>query len=492
MVAGGQPPAVVAAREVLATGGNAADAAVALGFSLAVSYPSRASLGSGGICLVFTNLADQAEALAFLPMRTGPQSGVAPLLPRALEAIHSRYGTQPWRALVGPAEGAARFGVKATRALTSDVAAAAELLAADPGMAAVFLPNGLPLRPGDSFVQPALAETLSGIREQGAVYLTSDRFAALFARDSKAAGVPVTPEELRRSVPIYVPPIRISYGDLAIWVTPAIAANGLVAAQLLTLLLDVLPYQDLDPEEKAHYFLEASAQAFAERSGWLSRGGVASPIEPLIDPDNLSARLADLGLRDHQPSSLRVPRPEPLIEPAGGTSFVIADSFGNAVACSLTMNGIFGSGRMGPESGIVMAAPPPDGVVASPVAAMVSNFAGTRLYMSASAAGGAAGVTAMVNTLVQMVTTDIDAAGAVSLQRLHHNAVPDLAFVEGLADERAELLLEILRARGHEIREVPALGTVMAWICREGLETDPADCSVAADPRGRGLAEFAP
>src|SRR4051812_41133084 len=138
-----EPRAALAGREVLSLGGTAGDAAVAMGFMLAVTLPSRAGLGGGGACIAYNPSrngpgAGNAEAIVFTP--SAPATSVPgtdrpaalPMMARGLFALHARYGKRPFEGLITPAEQAARFGVPASRALVRDLAVVAGPLAADP------------------------------------------------------------------------------------------------------------------------------------------------------------------------------------------------------------------------------------------------------------------------------------------------------------------------------------------------------------------------
>ena len=166
-----EPRAALAAREILSAGGNAADAAVALGFALSVTLPSRAALGGGGACLTYSadkKSANQGvpEAVMFTPVRRGQPRRQRRPAGRGADAgtglylLHARSGHLPFEGLIVPAEQLARFGTPASRALVRDIALVAGPLLADPNARAVFSQNGTPLAEGQTLLQPDLASTL--------------------------------------------------------------------------------------------------------------------------------------------------------------------------------------------------------------------------------------------------------------------------------------------------------------------------------------------
>ncbi len=490
MVATGEPNAAIVGRQVLADGGTAADAAIAVTFAMTATYPSRISLGGGGTCVVHDRQRQITEALVFLPT-SSPGGGVPPVLTRGMEALHARYGGLAWSVLVSPAEALARFGFRVSRALAADLAAAQGLLSQDPGAAALFLPGGRPLGDGGSLVQPTLAQSLAGVRSERAGYFLSGTAGPEYAYASTNAGLPLTETDIRNRVPEYLVPIRLQVGSDFIFISPPPAANGLVAAEIYQILAEVADYADEDsPGRRQHLFLEASAQAFADRGGWLLPDGRSS-IAPttLLEEDALDARIAGLGTTPHRRTSSLVPTPRQLVEPLAGTSFVIGDRYGNAVACSLTNNGLFGSGRLAANSGIFLPAPPPDNLVVSPVAAVVTSIGTQRARMAVAASGGVAGATALARVLLDVVERETSLSAAMREVRVHHNGLPDVAFVEDRADDGTQRVLVEL---GHTLQLVPGLGEVMAWYCPEGILQEPGLCRVEADPRSFGLSQLAP
>jgi gamma-glutamyltranspeptidase/glutathione hydrolase len=476
-----EPSAAVVGREVLGNGGTAADAAVAMYFALAVTYPSRAGLGSGGSCLVYDRARAEAEALVFLPLSAG--GGTLPLGPRAMAALHARYGGLRWETLLSPAETLARFGFDMSRALAQDFAAAGGALLATPDGRRIFAPGGT-VAAGQPIVQAELATLLGALRQQGAGYLHSGAFVQRYVEATASVGLPISAEGLRAAVPAFTPAVEIeTFGSFAFF-TPPPAANGLLAAELYTLLTEADDFGGKDLAEASHIFLEASARAFADRAGWLGTAGASTqPDAQVLE----RAATADLDGQRHQAVATLNPQPRAVVEPAGGTGFVVGDRFGNAVACSLTMNGLFGAGRIAPETGIVLAAPPPGGLSISPVAALVGTRGNGRLYFAGAGGDGAAAATALVRVMLEVLENERPLRDALAIPRVHHNGLPDVAFVEQALPPAVQ---DQLRARGHEVRTLPAMGLVSAFFCPGSLR-EPTGCAAAQDPRGFGLSQVA-
>jgi gamma-glutamyltranspeptidase/glutathione hydrolase len=386
-----EPRAALVARNVLSAGGSAADAAVAAGFTMAVTLPSRAGLGGGGACLLYAPGRNATEAVLFpAGAREGVPPGAdrpaaVPMMARGLFALHARGGRRPFEELVAPAEQAARLGTEVSRAFATDLAAVAGPLFADPWSAAAFGgPNGQPLGIGDRMVQSDLGATLGVLRTAGVGDLHQGALARRLEEASVPAGGALTAAELRASVPRVVPAAQSRAG------------NDIVA---------LLP--------------EAEGQATAAAVAAVL-GGAAPQAVPGTLP-------ASAGL-------------------------VVLDRDGMAVACNFTMNNLFGTGRVAPGTGVLLAAAPGVGQVAPPpLAAGIVYNTGVRAFRGAVVGTGQGMAPAAAATTLANLVRGADAGAAIS-------AVPDP-------------------------------GRALAVACPRYLPGAPPEtCSAAADPRGAGLA----
>ncbi len=488
VVVADEPRAAVLGRDILGIGGNAADAATTMYFAMTVTYPSRVGLGGGGVCVIFDRGDRTAEALQFLPRASG-EHGVVPQGARAMAALHARHGLMRWEQLLSTPETLARFGHPVSRAFARDLAAAAERIAANPEMARIFRNNAGALPDeGDKLEQLELASVLGGLRAKGVAYLYSGLFTKRFAEAAAAAGQPVTPEEVRETVPVFTEPVTLDFGGHKLFFTAPPAAGGLLAAQLWGLLAEVADYEDAEGAERAHLFAEASARAFAQRAGWMSESGDTRVApERLLEKANLKRVMKGYATGRHTPATQLSPRPVGLAENPHGASFVVIDRWSNAVACSFTMNGLFGAFQMAPNTGILLAAMPQahyNGIL-SPSAVILANTNTGNAYFAAAASGGSAAPTALVSVMLGTLLDEAPLKQVLARPRVHHSGAPDITFYEkGLPPD----VLSGLRSRGHLLREAPALGRVNALYCEEGLIRGGGDeCSFATDPRGWGL-----
>ena len=441
-VAADEPRAALVARDILAQGGSAADAATALGFALAVTMPSRAGLGGGGACVmrggkppdpneagglrigmgaVFSKPPPlpQTEAIVFIPepIAGKPEYGV-PALARGLAAVHAKLGRLRWEQLVAPGENLGRFGFPVTRTLARDIALSGVPVAG---------PDGKPLQEGSTLFQPHLAESLARIRERGPTALQTGRLAEAFAE-----GLGVEPASLRAAPLSIQPPRDVKSGRRIAHFTPS--AGGERAAALLSAAL----------EDR-----RARSDDAAQRAAALS---------------DAEARLAPMDGSGSVPAT---------------TGFVVVDRDGGAVACSLTMGRLFGALKVAAPTGVV-AAPPvaPGSAVARSLTAMILSNDNSGELIGAFAAGGDP---AAAQTLVGA------ALPATSAE------APIFAFLSNVRGNPKgfDRLEQPPPATPSPIGAPATSGLVNAVVCGGGLPREPGSCIAQHDPRGSGLSAVA-
>ena len=292
-----EPNAALAGREVLVLGGTAADAAVAIGFTLAVTYPSRASLGAGGACLAYSPAKTGAgegvpEAIVFMPVapatvvpRTDRPAAV-PMLARGLFALHSRYGRRPFETLLAPAEQLARFGTPASRAFMRDLQLVAGPLLADPDARAVFAPGGKVLTEGSNLVQPDLGATLAQLRVSGVGDLYQGALARRLEAASARAGGGLVLADLRAALPKTLAPLIVRAGRDQVAFLPPPADGGLAAAAAFQAL------------QAAPNDIEAArSRSIAVAAGGAPAGWMRPPCWPARIPPQRQARCRRYPLR---------------------------------------------------------------------------------------------------------------------------------------------------------------------------------------------------
>ncbi len=402
-----EPRAALAGRDVLASGGTAADAAVAIGFMLGVTLPSRAGLGGGGACLAYNPSrtgpgGGNAEAILFNPVAgavAGPgtdRPAAVPMIPRGLYALHVRYGKLPFDSLLAPAEQAARFGVPTPRALIQDLAVVAGPLLQDPNARAIFGPGGQPLQEGSTLQQPELAATIASMRTEGVGDLYIGALARRLAEASATAGGGLTVKVMRDALPRSASPVTLDF------------QRDRVAAAFQSLQAGGTPQA-------------ADARAVAIATRWRNGGG---------DPMTVLASGGTGGTLPTLPAS---------------TGWLTLDRDGNAVACTVTMDNLFGTGRIAPGTGLLLATVPNPAPLLSAALAWNPNLRGFRAAVVGTGQEGAPLATAVA------INNALRSASALP--------VP-----------------------------VPAPGRADAIACARYLPDSNESCTWAVDPRTPGLA----
>jgi len=490
-LAGDDSHAVVAAHETLANGGSAADAAVAMYFTLAVTQPATAGLGGGGICLVHNPLAGAVEVLDFIPPPATGQGSLKVAVPgnvRGMATLHARYGRLGWSQLVRVAEDMARDGVPMSRSLNARLEAHAGRIYGDREVQTVFADaSGRTLAPPARVQQLDLGAMLGQIRARGAGEFYTGPVARNMVQAVQAQGGNLQSEDLRNFLPQWRQPVSMPVGNTLLHVPPPPAALGLVSAQVWQMLMLDSRYAQAPAQERSHLLVESTKRALVDRTGWLA------PDSSLReDSANILGERRIRGLMtSYQPG-----RPTPVASPAGAlpadgadaSGFVIVDGQGVAVACSITLFNDFGTGRMAPRTGFFLA-PPPGHAANSAyglMPLMVTDPATRRFRYAATGSGGAEAASAVVQTTLGALVDGLPLREAIARPRVHHPGWPDQAVVEQNLPEADR---NALASRGHSLVAVPAVGRVNAVHCPGGVpdRDDRPRCVSAPDTRGEGL-----
>ncbi|WP_233140463.1 gamma-glutamyltransferase [Acetobacter sp. DsW_063] len=370
-----EPIAALAAHDVLLRGGNAADAAAALGLALSVTLPSRASLGGGGACLAWKpGDRDGGRAFLFLPTGDAPQDAQqtsasradrpasAPMLARGLYLMQIRYGSVDFADLTRPAISLARAGFEVSGQLAADLSVVQAPLLADDGARAIFgRADGSVLKAGDILRQPRLAGSLERIRSGGVGDLYTGALGQTLVAASNAAGGGLTMAGLRSALPVSVAPLTVTSGNVSVSFLPPPADGGYGAAVAWLGL--------------------ANGQGSSSRGRQAVAAWRASEAGSSVSTQ--SARAEALLSSGHAPASGGT-----LPSLPASTSFAVVDRDGESVACALTMNNLFGTGRMAGSTGIVLgasAAHKPGPLLAAAIAHRRAD-----VFLAASAASGQA------------------------------------------------------------------------------------------------------
>jgi gamma-glutamyltranspeptidase/glutathione hydrolase len=476
-----EPQAALIGRDILSIGGSAADAAVATYFAMAVTLPSQASLGGGGVCLAFDQPTGDVRTIEFLaraPAQVAADADRPTAVPgnvRGFYTLHARSGRLPWSQIVAPAERLARFGAQVSRALAADLEPVRAALAADAEVGRVFRrPDGRGIvGEGDVVTQLDLAGVLSRLRSDGPASFYTGPNAIELVRSVRAAGGSLDVGDLYDYRPATIEPSSLELGRDVLYAAPPPPEGGAIAAGMLAMLDHRDLYRSADADQRPHLLAETAARAHA------------GPVGPR-DPGRIAEMLAGYA-PDRRDDALfrRLPTTGP--ENPAAASVVAADRQGNAVACSVSLNSLFGSGRIAAGTGIFLAALPDAGgrgaARLTPMLVINRNIDAFRFAGAAS--GGIAAPTALAQVAARVLLAGQGLTAAVAAPRIHAGGAGERVFVE--ADLPAPAMAALGR-RGHVLAVTPSLGRVDAVVCTGGLPRNPETCSAGSDPRGFGLA----
>ena len=316
---GDEPQAVKAGADVLAQGGSAADAATAMYFALAVTYPGAAGLGGGGICLAYDADSHSAQAIDFLA-RNASGGGVfaVPGNVRGFATLQANFGKLPWQRDVSYGEALAATGFQISASLATRLNAAQNVVRLDAGLAAEFLDvSGQVKAAGTTVRNGDLAATLAAIRQHRALGFYSGDVADKIATYAAAQGGSITTADLNAYAAHMRAPQLVTMDSKRLYLPPSGIGAGSFAAAVMS------------------HMVQADGTPVAGDPAAVTRAAVA-------------AALKTLGMHD-LPSDL------------GATGFAALDKDGQGVACAVTMNGPFGSGHTAKGTGVTLANAPSAG-----------------------------------------------------------------------------------------------------------------------------------
>ncbi len=520
MVAAFEPFAAEAGLEILRKDGNAVDAAVAVGFALAVTHPAAGNLGGGGFMLVrlangaavMVDYREVAPAAATWDMyldadgKLIPQSSTrgwrAAAVPGSVAGLAlalEKYGSLSLEEVIAPAIRLAEDGFPVSQRLADSLSANASALSRDPESRRLFLRNGRFYQPGERLVQKDLARTLKKIAKKGAQEFYHGSLAGRLAAESKRAGGLLTRNDLSAYKPVLREPLRGSIRGYEILAASPPSSGGVALLESLH-MLDTLLTEEDRPEkpETLHVLAEVLRRAFADRARYLADPDFATiPVAGLIAPEYAAAFAASIS-REHSSASAELERPDPLRfqsdaatadghpgnwESDDTTHFSVMDGHGNTVACTTTINDGYGNKVTVPGLGFLLNNVMDDFTVqpgaANALFHLVQSDAnkiepGKRPLSSMTPAivikdgqpilalgspGGGRIISAVIQVVLNHLFFGDDLPLAVARPRLHHQWIPDVLYLE--EDGFSEAQVAALRARGHTVQPVTEL--VKSW-----------------------------
>jgi gamma-glutamyltranspeptidase/glutathione hydrolase len=380
MVVSAQREASEAGLAILKAGGNAIDAAVAVGYALAVVDPCCGNIGGGGFMLihrapqnpqgggdVFVNFRETAPATATPGMYLDPagnpireaslygyRAAAVPGTVRGLDLALARYGRLKRDAVMAPAIALARGGFVLGEADAAIIAHSAAHLAADPEAARLFLhADGSPYKPGERLTQPELAATLERIAAEGPDGFYRGPVAAALAAAAAAHNGLLTEADLAASTASELPPLGCAYRGYAVVSAPPPSSGGTTLCEIL----NVVSGWDIgaagrESPRAVHLSVEAMRRAFFDRNRALGDPDfVANPIARLLSAEHAATIRAGIGPDKATPSAALGSITAATGEKPQTTHYSVVDGEGNAVAVTYTLNGNFGASVVAPSTG---------------------------------------------------------------------------------------------------------------------------------------------
>jgi gamma-glutamyltranspeptidase / glutathione hydrolase len=493
-IATAHPLATRAGCDILAKGGNAFDAAIAVTAALAVVEPFASGIGGGGFYLLhraadgvqtFVDARETAPAGATAAFYLdeqgqpkdrlsldGPAAAGIPGIPAAIDWIAQRYALLPLQDTIAPAIALARDGFTADSRYVWATGYRASVLNRFANGGSAFLDGGKGVDQGFVVRQPDLARTLSKLAEQGRDGFYRGDVARALVDAVRADGGLWTLDDLAEYAVVERQPYRFGFRGARITTAPLPSSGGLVLAQALQ-ILDQFPIDSVDEAERAHLIVEAMRRGYNDRARYMG------------DPDFVDVPVAMLGSRDYArrraagiDAARATPSSElPSVAEAGGesqqtTHFSIVDRFGNRVAATLSVNGPFGSGFVAGDTGVLLnnhmndfslaiAAPNLYKLVGNdanaiapgkrPLSSMSPTFVEDSRGVLVLGTPGGSRIISMVllATLDYLLDPVPDIERMVARPRYHHQYLPDRIEIEpgGFPEE----WVAALRAKGHTV-----------------------------------------
>lgn len=521
MVASVDAMATQVGVDILRQGGNAVDAAIAVGFALAVTHPQAGNLGGGGFMLLRTasgrtaaiDFREMAPARAsrdmFLDKQGNADSKLSltshlasgtPGTVAGFALAAKKYGTLPLRTLLAPAIKLARDGIIVNDALADDLATyGKENLINHANSRAIFYKaDGKPYQKGDRLVQKNLARSLQLIAQQGADAFYTGRIADEIAGEMAQHGGLIGKADLAAYRAVERKPVSGTYRGYEVFSMPPPSSGGIHIVQILNILENFdLAKWGFGSADAMQVMAEAEKYAYADRSEYLGDPDfVKVPQQALTSKAYARTLAQQIDVSKARPSSEVKPGKLAPYESNQTTHFSVVDKAGNAVAVTYTLNTYFGSGIVAGNSGILMnnemddfsakpGTPNVYGLVGGeanaiqPAKRPLSSMSPTIVAKEGKTwlVTGSPGGSRIITTVLQMVVNSIDfgmnVAEATNAPRFHHQWLPDQLRVEkGFSPDT----LRLLEAKGQHVKVLPAMGSTQSiMIGPDGMRYGASD-----------------
>jgi gamma-glutamyltranspeptidase/glutathione hydrolase len=513
MVVAEEPIAAEVGVSVLKAGGNAVDAAVAVGFALAVTYPTAGNLGGGGFLLArfsdgrkaFFDFRERAPQKASHDMyldgagnltRDSVDGWRAPGVPgtvRGLELAHKKFGRKPWAQLLRPAIRLASEGFEIEYGLAESLRSSEPKLSRYPESKRIFTGK----QAGERLVQPELGRTLARIAKFGSKDFYEGATARLLAAAMAENGGLITLEDLKTYRAVERPPLAGHYKGYEILTAPPPSSGGIGLLQMLG-VLEGSKYaaRGWGAAEHVHFVTETMRRYYADRSEYLGDPDFYKvPVKTLLNPEYIEKLRKSIDPQRASTSDEVKPGSLSGFESEETTHFSIVDAEGNAVSMTYTLNGGYGSGVTAPGLGFLLnnemddfAAKPGSpnmfGLVQGeanaiqpgkrPLSSMTPTIVLSegKLFMVVGGPGGGRIITSVLQTILNVVDFRMNVRDAVDAPRFHHQWRPDRITMErGFSPDT----IDLLKRRGHTVETTNSVARIFAIVVDGDWLTGAAD-----------------
>ena len=489
--------------DVLKSGGNAIDAAIAVGFALGVAFPNAGNIGGGGFMVIrlangevstidFREVApllsdrdmfldDSSRVIRGKSLYTALASGV-PGTVAGFGYAHEKYGTTPWEQLINPAINLASNGFRLTSRDARYLNKARNFLSRDEESSKIFVLDKKH-KVGDLFVQRDLANTLKRI----SIYGYNEFYQGLTSKMivqcmSRTDGI-ISSQDLLAYQPIERESIKFSYRGHKIYSMPPASSGGICLAEILNQveLFDISSF-DYHSVEHIQLMVEAERRAYADRAEYMGdMDFINVPIDELISDSYASTRFSNFNFNSIIPSSDMGPGlGHPQNESTETTHYSVVDKWGNAVSVTTTLNGRYGNGIVVDGAGFLLnnemddfsikpghpnmyglvgkeanAIQPKKRMLSSMTPTIVENPKG-ELALVLGSPGGSTIITTVAQIIVNIIDFDMSITQAVHAPRFHHQWLPDAIFYE--EGVLSKTTLKTLEEKGYLLQKKKSIG----------------------------------
>lgn len=504
MVASEQELATQVGVEILQQGGNAVDAAVAVGFALAVVLPNAGNIGGGGFMVLhdgksgenFTvDFREMAPSKASRDMYLDEQGNVVdgkslythfavgvPGTVAGMEYALKKWGSLPLEKVIAPAIKLAEEGFIVSNTLAATLQEETETLGKWESSKKIFFKNDRPLVAGERLVQADLANSLRQIAQQGAKAFYEGEIAQKIVAEMEKHNGLITLEDMKGYQSVERKPIVGEYRGYKIVTMPPPSSGGIHLVQILNMLENYsLADSGSNSAETIHYLAETMKLAYADRSEYLGDPDfVKIPVTGLTSKDYAKELIKTINPDKARPAAeIKPGKPQPY-ESDQTTHYSVMDKAGNAVAVTYTLNLNFGSGIVAEGTGILLNNEMDDfsakpgvanafGLIGGdanavegkkrPLSSMTPTLVlkNDKPWLVTGSPGGARIITTVLQSILNTIDHGMNPAEAIVTPRVHHQWLPDeLRVEEGLSPDTLKLLVE----RGHKISEKAPMGRI--------------------------------